>query len=65
VSTSRLQKLINHKRRIQYRLRKQTWTPQDRPMFTAATFTTNSPTVFAGWGPAASERCTTWLGGLG
>jgi hypothetical protein len=36
VSTSRLQKLINRKRRIQGRLRARTWTPQDRPMFAAS-----------------------------
>jgi len=35
VSTSKLQKLINRKRRIQYRLRERAWSPQDRPMFTA------------------------------
>jgi len=35
VSTSRLQRLINRKRRIQYRLRARAWSPQDRPMFTA------------------------------
>ena len=35
MSPSRLQKLVNRKRRIQYRLRARTWTPQDRPMFTA------------------------------
>ena len=35
MSTSRLQKLVNRKRRIQYRLRERAWTPQDRPMFTA------------------------------
>ena len=33
--TSRLQELLNRKRRIQYRLRARTWAPQDRPMFTA------------------------------
>jgi hypothetical protein len=36
VHTSRLQKLSNRKRRIQYRLRERTWVPQDRPMFTAS-----------------------------
>jgi hypothetical protein len=35
VRNSRLQELINRKRRIQYRLRQRTWTPQDRPMFSA------------------------------
>lgn len=35
MSTSRLQNLINRKRRIQYRLRERAWAPQDRPMFTA------------------------------
>jgi len=35
VSRSRLQKLINRKRRIQNRLRPRSWAPQDRPMFTA------------------------------
>jgi hypothetical protein len=36
VNTSRLRKLVNRKRRIQYRLRERAWTPQDRPMFTAS-----------------------------
>jgi hypothetical protein len=35
VSRSRPQKLVNRKRRIQYRLRERTWAPQDRPMFAA------------------------------
>jgi hypothetical protein len=35
VRASRLQKLINRKRRIQYRLRERAWAPQERPMFTA------------------------------
>jgi Transposase DDE domain group 1 len=35
VRTSRLQKLSNRKRRIQYRLRPRGWAPQDRPMFAA------------------------------
>ena len=36
MSASRLQKLSNRKRRIQYRLRERAWAPQDRPMFTAS-----------------------------
>ena len=36
VSNSRRQKLINRQRRIQHRLRKREWAPQDRPMFTAS-----------------------------
>jgi hypothetical protein len=36
VSISRLQTLVNRKRRIQYRLRERTWPPQDRPMFAAS-----------------------------
>jgi hypothetical protein len=36
VSTSRLQKLVNRKRRIQHRLRERTWAPQDRPMLAAS-----------------------------
>jgi len=35
VSASRLQKLSNRKRRIQYRLRERAWAPQDQPMFAA------------------------------
>ena len=36
MSNSRRQKLRNRKRRIQRRLRKREWAPQDRPMFTAS-----------------------------
>lgn len=36
MSTSRTRKLINRKRRIQYRLRDREWEPQDKPMFTAS-----------------------------
>jgi hypothetical protein len=36
VSNSRRQKLRNRKRRIQRRLRKREWVPQDRPMFAAS-----------------------------
>jgi len=36
VSASRHQKLVNRKRRIQYRLRERIWASQDRPMFTAS-----------------------------
>ena len=35
MSKSRTQRLINRKRRSQYRLRPREWAPQDRPMFTA------------------------------
>jgi hypothetical protein len=35
VRSSRPQKLINRKRRIQHRLRERAWARQDRPMFTA------------------------------
>jgi len=35
-ASRRNQKLINRKRRIQYRLRERAWAPQDRPMFTAS-----------------------------
>ena len=35
MSSSKLQELVNRKRRIQYRLRERAWAPQDRPMFTA------------------------------
>jgi len=35
VSASRTRKLINRKRRIQYRLRERNWTDQPRPMLTA------------------------------
>ena len=33
MSKSRTQKLVNRKRRIQYRLRDRNWTDQPRPMF--------------------------------
>ena len=36
VSKSRTQKLVNRKRRIQYRLRDRNWTDQPRPMFAAS-----------------------------
>jgi len=36
VSASRTRKLINRKRRIQYRLRERNWTAQPRPMLTAS-----------------------------
>lgn len=36
MSGSRLQKLVNRKRRIQDRLRPRAWSPQDQPMFTAS-----------------------------
>ena len=36
VSASRTRKLINRKRRIQYRLRERNWTDQPRPMLTAS-----------------------------
>ncbi len=35
-AVERKQKLLNRRRRIQYRLRDRVWAPQDRPMFTAA-----------------------------
>ena len=36
MSASRTRKLVNRKRRIQYRLRHRPWTDQPKPMFTAA-----------------------------
>ena len=36
MSNSRTRRLINRKRRIQYRLRPREWAPQDRPMFAAS-----------------------------
>ena len=36
MSASRTRKLVNRKRRIQYRLRHRCWTDQPKPMFTAA-----------------------------
>ena len=36
MSASRTRKLVNRKRRIQYRLRDRVWTDQPKPMFTAA-----------------------------
>ena len=35
ITSRRNRKLVNRQGRIQYRLRERTWSPQDRPMFTA------------------------------
>ena len=36
MSKSRQKKLINRKRRNEYRLRNRNWSPQDKPMLTAS-----------------------------
>ena len=66
MSTSRTRKLINRKRRIQYRLRHREWAPQDRPMFTASNIHYELADKRPGLGRrAGSGRCTCWPGGSG
>ncbi len=59
VSKSRQKKLINRKRRIQYRLRSRTWSPQDKPMLTASNIQYELSDRTRGLG---SGRCTGWPG---
>ncbi|MBU0638071.1 MAG: hypothetical protein KKB50_04340 [Planctomycetes bacterium] len=51
MSTSRLQKQINRKRRIQLPLRERAWARRDRPMFTASNIHNELADRVRGLGP--------------
>ena len=55
-------KLVNRKRRIQYRLRDINWAPQDEPMFRAGNIRYELADRVRGLGPGGIGACTCWPG---